>query len=195
MKLALTHPTRLLVVGAVLALLLTLGSGLVKRPAIAGAEPAPYGAECTVDSLKRAMRNAMADHTDSESLIILAPGCTYNLTQVDNVDEFTGPNGLPIIVENPLRIKGFGSTIRRDPHRTTPLFRLFDVRGTLTLEDVTLFNGDAGPDGGGALEVTQGTVTLNRVMVNHNHAAFGGGLHFYGANLNGSATSRLPSTS
>lgn len=165
-----------LLVGAVATSIATLGVGLagVSEAHAAGV----FVADCSVAGLKRALTGAIADRSGPESVVVLAPRCTYTLTQPDNIDPELGPNGLPVIAAHNVRIQGFGATIQRDPRRAAPEFRVFSVRGGgLTMEDLTVANGDAGLNGGGGVLVQSGALNLSRVMIYHNTAAVGGGIH------------------
>ncbi len=106
-----------------------------------------------------------ANATPGEHIITLAPG-TYTLQAVNNVTD--GLNGLPSITssiliqassENPPTI------IERDP--AAPLFRIFHVSagGELSLESVTLQNGDS-TNGGSAIRNRGVTWIRNSIIRN-----------------------------
>ena len=96
----------------------------------------------------------LANSTTRADTIMLARGCRYVLTEVDN--NWYGPNGLPAI-SSPVAVKGRGAVIARSRARGTPAFRLFFVGadpadpdtsgytspgpGRLTLREVTLTGG------------------------------------------------------
>jgi hypothetical protein len=91
-----------------------------------------------------------------------------------------GADGLPqISKKDSLTIVGNGDTIERSTAAGTPDFRLFNVAGktgSLTLENLTLQNGQAGGYGGAVYN--QGTLVLSQVTVESNTAlsAAGGGI-------------------
>ena len=77
------------------------------------------------------------------STIELAPGAVYTIDGVDNTSADNSPNGLPQITSN-ITINGHGAHIARSD--TAPSTRLIDVAGGfLTLNEVALENGKAGP--------------------------------------------------
>lgn len=145
-------------------------------------------------SLREAIENANANattHADcppagayGADTIELAAS-TYSLT--DGPFAANGTNGLPS-VPGTLTVNGQNATIERAPG--SPSFRLFHVTspGNLTLNSLTVRNGDASgiglaADGGGILNLL-GTLTLNSVTLTGN-AAFGsgGGLRTTGAGV------------
>lgn len=136
---------------------------------------ATFDIGCGVDVLISAIHAANA--TDVADIIVLAPGCTYTLTAVDN--ETDCPNGLPSIV-SPISIHGNGATIVRSP--AAPDFRLFhvDASGILILKDLTLAGGvqdcaDFGFNVGGAI-VNFGALTMQDCIVRDHSAGMGGGI-------------------
>jgi hypothetical protein len=140
---------------------------------IAYAAP-PVNVSCDENDLIRAIAN---DHAD---VLSLAGQCIYTLTVVNNQDPVLGDNGLPVIKRG-LTIVGNGAVITR---RSTKKFRIFEVAqgGDLTINDLTVDNGDAAGDGlrsgeGGGVFNFGGTLTVNRSTFSHNHAnSFGGGI-------------------
>jgi hypothetical protein len=113
--------------------------------------------------------------------IMLAAGATYSLTAVNNVNNFEGANGLPIIYAagGGLTILGNGATIERSAAAGTPAFRLFhaDFRSSLTLTDLTLQGGLATSQPGssargGAIffQSGGGLLSLENVIVQNNRA-------------------------
>jgi len=109
-------------------------------------------------------------------IIELAANGTYTL-----VDAFDGENGLPIIT-CPVVINGNGATIQRSDDSNTPAFRLFDIeRGDLTLNDLTLRNGQAFNDGGSAVSNFLGRLTARNVTFRDNVLDFESGLAIRGA--------------
>jgi hypothetical protein len=136
--------------------------------------------------------------------ITLSTNCTYSFTAAyttGSLASWFGPSALPAIAAA-ITIRGQGATIQRDPSATDN-FRLFYVganatngstfgyttpgAGQLTLQDVTLNNGDArGGDGsvvqadgggagmGGAI-FNQGQLTLDRATIMGSTAEGGNG--------------------
>jgi hypothetical protein len=133
----------------------------------------------------------------ANTIILTAPTTSpYVLTAVNNSTD--GPTGLPVISKkDSLTIVGNGDTIERSTASGTPGFRLFDVASgsSLTLENLTLQNGEAGEAKatgnsaeGGAI-FNQGTLVLSAVTVQSNTAA-GPGAYPAGGGIwsNGSLT-------
>lgn len=131
-------------------------------------------------SLNEAIANANTDARFSpdcpegsgSDVIELASSAHYVLDQVSA--NYFGPTGL-FIVTSEITVEGNDSTIERAVG--APLFRLVAVSeaGTLNLVNLTLTNGDAGGDEGGAL-YSRGVVALIRCAVTGNRALSGGGL-------------------
>jgi predicted outer membrane repeat protein len=111
----------------------------------------------------------------SGDTVKLGNGCTYTLTA-----PYSGVDGLPPIATT-LTLDGRGSTIARTSAPGTALFRILHVgaAGNLTLEDVTLTNGELdnfpGQNGGGILN--EGTLSMDGVTVTANKAFQGGGVN------------------
>ena len=118
-------------------------------------------ADALISAITTANTNNQAD------TILLAFGCTYTLTAINN--NTFGPNGLPAILNDGashgLTLLGNGATIARSSAIDTPDFRLFYVSpdSSLSLKNITLLNGRAvgfaggngaaenvGPNNGGA---------------------------------------------
>jgi hypothetical protein len=102
--------------------------------------------------------------------VALAPNCTYHLT-ASHATGAQGPDGLPIVT-TVISLTGTNTVITR----TTALpFRIAEVSstGSLTLNSVTLDNGDAVGDGGGILNL--GAVTLTGSGLTNNTASGDGG--------------------
>ncbi len=174
-RLSLWKKTRL-----ILSLWLLLGVVGVPRWSL----PAVYAAEftpgCDVTQLIADINTA--NTTPEPDIIILAIGCTYELTSIDNNTD--GNNGLPSIT-TPITINGNGATISRN---SDDAFRLLHVAAdaNLTLNNLALINGliDSDPARGGAI-YNLGTLTLNEVTVTGNAAqsdseAMGGGIYSEG---------------
>jgi hypothetical protein len=106
----------------------------------------------------------------------LAPGCAYVLTAVDN--DTDGPNGLPVI-STQIAIEGRGATIERSDTDGTPQFRILYVAsaGDISIDELTIRNGDAGDTGAGGIYNDGGTVVLNDSTVADNHALNAGGIY------------------
>jgi predicted outer membrane repeat protein len=89
-----------------------------------------------------------------------------------------GLNALPPIT-TAITIDGGDTLIQRDMITAPPLFRFFDVQpsGNLTLNNIALSGGDAGPmDNGGAILVNQGTLTLSNATIINSVASNGGAI-------------------
>jgi hypothetical protein len=97
--------------------------------------------------------------------IVLASGATYTLTEIHNPPNAT--DGLPAI-HSQITIQGNGSIIERSIADGTPEFRIFYVaaEGDLTLNELTVTNGDSQFDGGGIKN--WGALTINDSIVSGN---------------------------
>jgi uncharacterized repeat protein (TIGR01451 family) len=107
---------------------------------------------------------------------------TYTLVGI--YSDFFGPNALPPI-SSTITINGNGAVITR----SNPIpFRIVTVAnsGNLTLNNMTLSNGDATTNGqpGGAIQSNSGPVTLNNVTISGNRAINGGGVGTVGGTIN-----------
>jgi len=144
--------------------------GIKAFSAILGAARAPATvniADGDVAGLIAAINSANA--SPGSDVIDLAAGGTYVLTIPQDAD-----NGLPAISDT-LTINGNGATIERRDAVGTPHFRIFQVGGTATLNDLRITNGRHGNMGGGILNF--GSLTLDRVDLSGNAAAlYGGGV-------------------
>ena len=113
-----------------------------------------------------------ANGSGNPTTICLAQDSTYTLTTENNI-----LNGLPIITGN-ITIEGKNATITRDMN--APDFHFFEVvtGAKLTLNDLTLSNGDVSGDSerGGALMNDGGETTLNNVTFDGNAAGTGGAI-------------------
>jgi predicted outer membrane repeat protein len=118
-----------------------------------------------------------------ESVIELMPG-EYRFTQRDQTppqEEWIASvvqvgNALPAVIYG-LTIRGNGATLVRD--EAAEPFRFFEVMlSTLTLENLTLQNGDVRDDWGGAIYAFNASMNLDRVRFVNNHADNGGGFYF-----------------
>ena len=128
-------------------------------------------------------KDSCAAGVQGESSIELMPG-EYHFTQPDQTppqEEWIASvvrvgNALPAVIY-PLTIHGKGATLIRDEGAEP--FRFFEVMlSQLTLEDITLQNGDVQDDWGGAIYSFNASMTLDRVRFVNNHADNGGGFYF-----------------
>jgi hypothetical protein len=158
----------------VIVALLAIALGLAPAPASAATINVPCG---DVPGLKAAITSASANDT-----ILLAAGCTYTLTTVDNNDQGFGANGLPLI-QKALNIGGNNATITRSG---TTTFRFFDIAaaGSLTLDRLTLRNANVPINGGAILIKAGGALAAFGSTFSNNNAGGGGGIfNTAGANL------------
>jgi predicted outer membrane repeat protein len=125
---------------------------------------------------------AITDANNSVDIntVCLADG-TYTLTASQVTDY--GTNGLPLITSD-ITLVGLGDNVVIERELGAPAFRLLHVKdtGALTLENVTLSNGDGGTTHGGAI-YARGPVTLRDVTITDNFARRGGGVRMNGAPL------------
>ena len=170
-----------------LILSLALATGALSLAAARSSAASVLPVACGVGALVAAIHSANAGAADT---LVLAADCTYKLRAVDNDNK--GPNGLPAIT-SAVTIVGNRAVIQRSTNPATPPFRLFfvDTTGNLTLQDLTIRNGQAaagspglrGPDpvlcqgtagrkGGGIFN--QGTLTLTNSALRANRAGAGG---------------------
>lgn len=152
----------------------------------------------TVAELITAIQQANAN---SEADTINLTGTTYNLT-APFAGNPNGPNGFALgatglpFITSPITINGNGATIQRSPSATDP-FRIFYIagpnpqggdvpanpsgNGNLTLNNVILQNGLAGPDepgtagDGAAINNNNGILTVNDSLITGNEATDDGG--------------------
>jgi hypothetical protein len=127
-------------------------------------------------------KDSCAAGVPGESMIELIPG-EYRFTQVDQTppqEDWIAStvrvgNALPAVIYA-LTIRGNGAALIRD--ESAEPFRFFEVMfGTLTLEDLTLQNGDVQDDWGGAIYAFNTSMMLDRVRFVNNHADNGGGFY------------------
>ncbi|AQU69340.1 hypothetical protein [Streptomyces niveus] len=160
-----------------------LALGLAAIPAPAYAAPITCDAKALVTAIDAA--NLAGGGT-----VELAANCVYSLDAVEPAAGGNGPNGLPVITEA-VTVNGANSVIERATAAGTPKFRFFEIggaRGELTLNRVTLRNGDPtvlGTENGGAILVNANRVlTVNNSVLTGNTAHEGGAI----ASLGGSST-------
>lgn len=150
--------------------------------------PYPENGNCTLaeaisaaNSLKPV--DGCAAGVESGSVIELIPG-NYALTQVDTAPPqdqgvfHVSPTGsaLPILVRR-MTLRGSGAVLSRQASGQP--FRILEIlKGEVTIQDLTLQGGDAGPqDWGGAVKVENAVLHLERVRFSNNIAENGGGLY------------------
>jgi hypothetical protein len=121
-----------------------------------------------VNAINTANGNGEAD------TLVLASGCAYTLTAVNNTDPDYGPNGLPVITSD-ITVNGNGSTIVRSSASGTP-FRIFQVNSgaTLRLNNATVSGGYTDADGGGIHN--EGTVNVTNSTFSNNRGTNGGAI-------------------
>src|SRR5580765_1123906 len=171
-----------------LILMLGLAAGALSLGAAHFAPANALPVACDAGALVAAIHSANAK--GGVNTLVLAADCTYALQAVDNPTK--GANGLPVIT-GAMTIVGNRAVIERGNNPATPPFRLFfvDTTGDLTLQDLTIRNGQArsgspslrGPDrvlcrggagaqGGGIFN--RGTLTLTNSALRGNSAGAGG---------------------
>ena len=144
-------------------------------------EPAPPTVNCNVSDLIYAIdkANLNPDHDQ----IILPDHCDFEFSKAlyevpENGSSYDlGYAGLPSIT-SPITITGNGSRLIRSSTPDTDMFRFFhvDAGGSLTLVDMKMENGFVEYLGGAVL-VTEGTLTLNQSeFVNNNASEYGGAI-------------------
>jgi len=128
-------------------------------------------------------KDSCAAGVPGESVIELMPG-EYRFTQRDQTppqEEWVTSlvevgSALPAVIKG-LTLRGNGATLIRD--ESAEPFRFFEVMfGTLTLEDITLQNGDVQDDWGGAIYSFNASMVLDRVRFVENRADNGGAFYF-----------------
>jgi parallel beta-helix repeat protein len=171
-----------------LILSLALATGALSLAAARSAPASVLPVACGAGALVAAIHSANA--SGAATTLVLAADCTYTLRAVDNHTK--GPNGLPAIT-GAMTIVGNRAVIERSSDPATPPFRPFfvDTTGELTLQDLTIRNGRAGPGspglrsadpvlcrggagrkGGGIFN--QGALTLTNSALRGNSAGTGG---------------------
>jgi uncharacterized repeat protein (TIGR02543 family) len=133
------------------------------------------GPNCTLrDAITAAISDTATGGCSAGSgldTIELGSNQTYTLTAVDNTTD--GDNGLPD-VSTQMTINGNGSTIERDGG--APDFRILHVSGgsSLTLNNVTIQNGNTSDNGGGIYN-DEGVLTINNSTISGNTSDYDGG--------------------
>jgi hypothetical protein len=171
-----------------LILILGLATAALSLAAARSASGSVLPVACDAGALVAAIHSANA--SGAANTLVLAADCTYPLRAVDNHTK--GANGLPVIT-SAMTIVGNRAVIKRSSNPATPPFRLFfvDTAGDLTLQDLTIRNGQArsgspglrgrdrvlcrggaGAQGGGIFN--RGTLTLTNSALRGNSAGAGG---------------------
>src|SRR5262249_1646339 len=109
-------------VGSILLCILFATSFLLGQSPMRAAQAAGTIACRDTAGLISAINAANANPLPEGTIIVLSPGCTYQLTGPHNTDE--GANGLPSIT-SPITIDGNRATILRTTTSPTPPFRIF----------------------------------------------------------------------
>ena len=150
----------------IIALLISLlGSAVTVTPAQAASFNVATAAEL-INAITTANSNGQNDTITLTASIVL--------TAINNSSPTDGENGLPIILPDggsSLTVNGNGYTISRSSAGGTPNFRfIWNSSGAnLTLQNLTLSNGDCNDCPGGAL-VNSGTLTLINTTFSGNQA-------------------------
>lgn len=128
-------------------------------------------------------KDSCAAGVQGETVIELMPG-EYHFTQRDQtppqfewlISVVDIGDALPPI-DFPLTIHGNGATLIRDEGAEP--FRFFElmVNASLTMDDITLQNGDVGEDWGGAIYASSASLNLTNVRFVNNRADNGGGVY------------------
>jgi predicted outer membrane repeat protein len=146
-------------------------------PSLVTVTPTPF-VTCTVtvaasDALGLVNEINAANANGASAEAICLTNSTYTFASAAN------SIALPSIT-TPITIVGDGAILERGS--AAPQFRLFNVTatGSLTLQNMTVRNFNAGGGNGGAIQ-NAGTVSLDGVTLTGNSARFGGGIHSSGA--------------
>ncbi len=159
----------------VLTAALLIGMALIViRPFVSRADTIPV--TCDVTELINAINTANGN--GQPDTINLALGCTYTLAAANHTHPTLGATGVPIITSQ-ITINGNGATIERSSGDD---FRIFHVAsgGDLTLNNVSITNGDPGSERGGGV-YNEGTLDISNSAVYSNTATYGGGVYSEGA--------------
>lgn len=133
------------------------------------AHAAPMNVGCSVSELIAAINTANAN--DEADTLELSSGCVYTLAAPDNE-----ANGLPVI-SSEITLNGNGAQIQRDPGAAE--FRILQVNGNLTLNNVTIAQGALSQLEGAGIR-NYGTLALNNMTLLGNNACTGGGIYSTG---------------
>jgi predicted outer membrane repeat protein len=152
---------------AVLGGTATLGLG--STPA-ALASPTTVDVPCGASATSDLVADMVTALTNNDTTLVLASDCTYWL----DAPASTYSTGLPTVM-NTLTIEGSNSTwIKRSYENDTPDFTIFAVGcadGDLILDNVNVKNGGGGEEDGGALDVTNGSATVNGGIFQDNNVS------------------------
>jgi len=99
--------------------------------------------------------------------INLAPGGRYEFASA--ATSTNGPSALPSITSL-ITINGNGATLSRAAGAPAIRFFRVNLSGNLTINDLTLADGESDAHGGGALRVESGQLTMSRCTLANNHA-------------------------
>jgi predicted outer membrane repeat protein len=122
------------------------------------------------NALIAAIATANLNGNDPDTICL--EGGSYSVTGV-YVSLSEGADGFPLI-SSPMVILGNGATITR---ASSSYFRFFEITttGSLTLDNVTLTNGNVGNYGGGAIR-SWGTLTFTNGTIRNNRARYAGAI-------------------
>ncbi len=110
-------------------------------------------------------------------------GIDVTLTSIDNSADGNGDNGLPVITST-ITISGAGYTLSRDG--ASPSFRFFYLNQSssiLTLQNITVTNGNGDTGWGGALRASTGQIMIEAATFSNNQAANGGSIYRSGNSI------------
>lgn len=152
-----------------ICVLLLVGALLVQGLSLGGLPVARAATFDIPDGDVAALQAAIAT-PGAPQVINLAPNGFYTVTN-SGYNNYYGANAFPVITRE-VTINGNGATIARSNVGGTPSFRFFhvDAGGKLTLNDLTLTNGNTNNSGyfGGAIFNQGGTVILNHSVLSEN---------------------------
>ncbi len=163
---------------AVFGGIVTLGLGSAQ--AAMATVPTYVIVPCSTSALITDLTNPVADTT-----LMLAPNCTYTLTAAYDASDL----GLPAIMKAVTIVGSANTWIKRSTVEETPDFGIFGVScstGNLTLDSVNVANGggSAYDFDGGALDVAEGSATVNGGTFTDNtvstaveHEQYGGAIY------------------
>ena len=139
--------------------------GALAQPAVSAAT---INVPCSTAALVAAINSANTSLTPTT--LVLARPCTYSISAPAAVGD-----GLPVITRNITLQGGTNTVIRRSPFTILP-FRILDVAtsGTLTVDRISILNGNTPALGGGIQNA--GTLFVSHSRLSGNNAGNGGGL-------------------